>query len=158
ATICYYTQGFCHWAKRDWATALEKFERVLTILDGHPQVKADLPKRYIRTLNYIINARIELGQLNKARADIKGLRALSGTRGFSGLRIDTQSFVGGHLCELRRLDRGGDSDKAVALAARVVEGMEAIGPRLHKEHELEFHFALAVVHFGAGQYNKALFW
>ncbi len=20
ATICYYTQGFCHWAKRDWAT------------------------------------------------------------------------------------------------------------------------------------------
>lgn len=158
ATICYYTQGFCHWAKRDWATALEKFERVRTILDGHPQVKADLPKRYIRTLNYIINARIELGQLNKARADIKGLRALSGTRGFSGLSIDTQIFVVGHLCELRLLDRAGDHDKAVALAAQVVEGMEAIGPRLHKEHELEFHFALAVVHFGAGQYNKALFW
>ena len=36
--------------------------------------------------------------------------------------------------------------------------MEEMGERLHKEHELEFHFALARVHFGGGEMNKALFW
>ncbi len=158
ATICYYTQGFCHWAKRDWATSLQKFERVRTILDEHPLVKADLPTRYVRTLNYIINARIELLQLDQARKDIKQMRALSGTPGFTGISIDTQIFVASHLCELRLLDRAGDHEKAVAMTDDIVHGLELVGPRLHKEHELEFHFALATVHFGAGQHNKALFW
>ncbi len=158
ATICYYTQGLCHWAKRDWAASLEKFERVRTILDEHPQVKADLPRRYVRTLNYIINARIELRQLERAAEDIGRLRALAGTRGFTGISIDTQLFVAGHLCELRLLDRAGEHDRAVAMTDAIVQGMERIGPRLHKEHELEFHFALATAHFGAGQHNKALFW
>ena len=158
ATICYYTQGFCHWAKRDWQASLEKFERVRTILDDHPLVKADLPKRYVRTLNYIINARIELLQLDQAARDIAQMRALAGSSGFSSISIETQIFVASHLCELRLLDRSGDYDKAVAMADDIVEGMEQIGPRLHKEHELEFHFLLALVHFGAGQYNKSLFW
>ncbi len=36
ATICYYTQGFCAWAKRDWRTGLSKFLRVKEILDREP--------------------------------------------------------------------------------------------------------------------------
>lgn len=158
ATICYYTQGFCHWAKRDWKTSLEKFERVRAILDEHANIRADLPKRYIRTLHYIINARIELRDLEKARADIKVMRSLPGTNGFHGINIDTQVFVASYLSELRLLDRAGDHEKALALVDDILQGMERIGPRLHKEHELEFHFALACVHFGAGQFNKALFW
>ncbi len=37
-------------------------------------------------------------------------------------------------------------------------GLEEYANRLHKEHELEFYFTLACVHFGAEQTNKALFW
>jgi len=40
----------------------------------------------------------------------------------------------------------------------VLQGIEKAGSRLHKEYELEFYFALACVHFGAGQMNKSLFW
>jgi len=138
ATICHYTQGFCHWALGDWRASLERFEKVKRILDANPNIKTDLPKRYVRTLHCIVKGQLELRQTDKARANIANLRALADEPGFSGRNIDTQIFV--------------------ALVDEVIEGMERVGPGLHKEHELEFHFALACIHFGAGQFNKALFW
>ncbi len=158
ATICYYTQGFCNWAKRDWKTSLEKFERARTILDKDPAVKADLTKRYLRTLQYIINAQIELGEFKSARENINALRALKGERGFTGMDIEVQVFTAGHLSEMRLLDRMGEQRKALELVDPILAGMEVLGPRLHKEHELEFWFSLCCVHFGAGEVNKALFW
>ncbi len=158
ATICYYTQGFCHWAKRDWKTSLEKFQRVEQILDDNPLIKADLPKRYIRTLNYIINAEIELGDLKGARKHIEVLRSQPGEPGFNGINIETQVFTASYLCELRLLDRSGEHEQAVALSDEIIAGMERLGPRLQKEYELEFYFALACANFGANKMNKALFW
>lgn len=158
ATICYYTQGFCQWAKRDWRTSLQKFTRVKEILDENPTIKADLPKRYIRTLHYIINGQIELKDLKSASANIAMMRELPGSPGFIGPNIETQIFVTSHLSELRLLARAGDFESAMNMVDDILQGMEAIGSGLHKEHELEFYLALAYVHFGAGQMNKALFW
>lgn len=158
ATICYYTQGFCHWAKRDWRTSLEKFLRVKEILDENEAIKADLPERYIRTLHYVINAQIELNELGQAAANIALMRSLPDTNGFVGINIASQVFVASNLSELRLLDRAGDYERALTLVPAVLEGMEEMGDRLHKEKELEFHYAMALVHFGAGQVNKALFW
>lgn len=158
ATICFYTQGFCQWAKRDWRTSLEKFLRVKQILDENPLIKADLPKRYIKALHYIINAQIELLDLKNAKANIKYMRELPDTQGFQGQNISAQVFVASFLSELRLLDRAGEHEKAMALSDTILAGMEQLGDRLHKEHELEFYYTLACVHFGGGEMNKALFW
>lgn len=158
ATICFYTQGFCQWAKRDWRKSLEKFNRVKQILDENPDVRADLPKRYIRTLNYIINAEIELMELESAREHIKLMRSLHDEPGFSGMNIEVQVFAASYLCELRLLDRAGEHAKAVALSAEVITGIENLGDRLHKENQLEFEWCIACAYFGEGQMNKALFW
>ncbi|MCB0795538.1 MAG: hypothetical protein KDB88_12440, partial [Flavobacteriales bacterium] len=158
ATICFYTQGFCAWAKRDWRTSHVKFLRVKEILDQNPQVKKDLPKRYIRTLHYIINAEIELGEFSAAAKNIAQMRALSGKGGFTGIHIAVQVFIASYLSELRLLDRMGRYEKALELVAPIMKGLEDIGPRLHKEHELEFYYALSCTFFGAGDMNKALFW
>lgn len=158
ATICYYTQGFCQWAKRDWRTSLEKFQRVKQILDENPLIKADLPKRYVRTLHYIINGQIELLDLDGARANIALLRSLPDDHGFAGISIATQVYVAGTICELRLLDRCGEHARAVEMAPEFIAGMEALGDRLHKENALEFQWCMACVHFGSGQVNKALAW
>jgi len=158
ATICYYTQGFCQWARRDWAVSLEKFTRVRQILDENPHIKADLPKRYIRTLQYIVQCQIELGRFKEAREAIQVLRSLEGTDGFGGIHIHVHVFNASFLSELRLYERMGEHARALQLVPLVLSGMEELGPRLHKEYELEFHFNLAVVHFGAGEVNKALFW
>ena len=51
--------------------SLEKFEKVRSILDGHPKMPLDLPKRYVRTLNYIVLAEIELHRFDDAREHIE---------------------------------------------------------------------------------------
>ncbi len=158
ATICFYTQGFCQWAKRDWRTSLEKFLRVKQILDEHPQLRADLPKRYVRTLQYIVLCQIDLGDYKQARENIRLMRQLHKEQGFGGIDIAVQVFHASYLAELRLLGRTGEFAKALELVQPVLDGMEEYAGRLHKEHQLEFYQELAAVHFGAEQVNKALFW
>ena len=158
ATICYYTQGFCHWAAGDTRRSLEKFVRVKKILDDHPHLRADLPKRYVRTLEYIVQCHIGLGGFKEARDTIRLMRQLAAREGFRGIDIAVQVFHASWLGELRMLDRMGEHAKAVALTPGILHGIEEHGARLHKEHLLEFWSGLASAHFGAGEVNKALFW
>jgi hypothetical protein len=158
ATICYYTQGFCYWAKRDWRTSFEKFSRAKQILDEHPQLKADLPRRYVRAVNYLVQCQIEMGEYKEARDNIRLLRQVRVEDGFGGLDIEVQVFCMSNLSELRLLARMGEFEKASALTDAVLQGIEEFGARLHKEYELEFYYTLANVHFGSGAVNKSLFW
>lgn len=158
ATICYYTQGFCHWAKRDWRTSYAKFLRVKEILDQHPLIKSDLPKRYVRTLHYVVQCEIELGDFKAAREHIDQMRALPDENGFGGIDIQVQVFNASYLSELRLLDRMGEHGKALELVEPILRGMEDLGPRLQKEYEIEFYYLLATMHFGAGEVNRSLFW
>lgn len=158
ATICYYTQGFCNWAKRDWSSSLEKFQRVKEILDGRPELKADLSKRYVRTLHYIVNCRIELGEHKAAQEGIAEIVRLTEQPGFTGADMETQLFVAARLGELRLADRTGEHQKALEKVPAILEGMERLGRSIHKEQLLELQFGLCCVYFGAGEVNKALFW
>lgn len=158
ATICYYTQGLCHWAKRDWKAALGKFERVARILDDAPRIRAGLPKRYVRTLQYIMDARIESGEFKEAAGNMARLRGLMEQPAFQARDTALRIYVAGNLAELRLLDRSGDHARAVRMIDELSDGMAHIGPGLHKEHRLELHFAFACAHFGAGSMNKALYW
>lgn len=158
STICHYTQGFCFWAQREWATSYAKFQRVREILDKHPQLRKDLPKRYVRTLYYLIQCEIELGDHAHVKEDIAKLRALPQQPGFAGMDIRIQVFCNSHLSELRFYDRTGDFVKAVKAEQAVVDGMAQYGLRIPKEYELEFYFLLSTVHFGAGNMSRSLHW
>lgn len=158
STICHYTQGFCYWAKRDWTMGYSKFLRVKEILDKHPLLKQDLPKRYVRTLYYLIQCEIELGDHAHILEHIKTLRGLPSKPGFGDIDIKLQVFSNSYLSELRHFDRTGEYDKAVKLEEPILEGMARMGDKLPKEFELEFYFLLATVQFGAGNMNRSLHW
>ncbi len=158
STICHYTQGFCNWAKRDWATSYAKFNRAKEILDAHPQLRKDLPKRYVRTLYYLVQCEIELGDHAHVKEDIGKLRALPKMAGFGEIEIRLLVFCNSFLSELRYYDRIGEYQRAVDLEPEVVSGMEQWGGQLPKEYVLEFYFLLSTVHFGAGSMNRSLYW
>lgn len=158
STICHYTQGFCYWAKRDWTTSFAKFSRAKEILDKHPQLKKDLPKRYVRTLYYLIQCEIELGDHEHVKEHIRTLRELTGKPGFGDIDIKLLVFSNSYLSELRFHDRAGDFNKVEKLEEAVIQGMVRTGARLPKEFELEFYFLLSTVNFGAGRMSRSLFW
>lgn len=156
STICHYTQGFCYWARRDWATSYTKFARAKEILDKHPLLKMDLPKRYVRTLYYLIQCEIELGDGTHVLEHIGTMRRLPSEPGFGDLDIKLLVFCNSYLSELRHHDRQGTFAEAVQLEETVLQGMARIGEKLPKEFELEFFFLLSKVHFGAGNLNRSL--
>lgn len=158
STICHYTQGFCHWAKRDWATSYAKFSRAKEILDKHPLLKKDLPKRYVRTLYYLIQCEIELGDHAPITEHIAALRKLPSEPGFGDIDIKLLVFSNSYLSELRLYDRTGRFKEAVGLEQTIVQGMDQLGAKLPKEYELEFYFLLSTAHFGAGNFNRSLHW
>ncbi len=158
STICHYTQGFCFWAKRDWAASYAKFSRVKEILDGHPLLRKDLPKRYMRTLYYLIQCEIELGDHAHVKEHIAHLRDLPSKPGFGDIDIKLLVFSNGYLSELRFHDRAGEFAKALKLEEPVVQGMARLGAKLPKEYELEFYFMLSTVNFGAGNMSRSLHW
>lgn len=154
ASICLYTQGFCYWARRDWATSYAKFKRTKEILDDRPLLKRDLPKRYVRTCYYIVQSEIEMGKFDSAAEQIEHLRSLAGEPGFSDLDIHQQIMNSCWLSELRLLGRTGDYSAATALEKPIAQQMG----RMQREYELEFRFLLSTSHFGAGNPGRALLW
>src|SRR5690606_32608825 len=124
----------------------------------YPQLKKDLPKRYVRTLYYLIQCEIELGDHAHVKEDIATLRALTNKPGFGDIDINLLVFSNSYLSELRLYDRSGAFEKAVALEQSVMQGMERIGSQLPKEYELGFYFLLSTVNFGAGNMSRSLFW
>ncbi|MFN0030898.1 MAG: hypothetical protein ACKVOR_01920 [Flavobacteriales bacterium] len=159
ATICYYTQGFCNLANGDVNTALDKFLRVKQILDEHQHLRNDLGKRYIRTLSNIVTCYIEQHKFKEAREHISLMRSFDyDQEGFNSPDVQTSIFKNAGMAELEMCHYTGDFAKGLKDASEIMESMDAHEGKLHKEHELTFFYQFAFVHFGSGNYNKALYW
>src|SRR5690606_25936964 len=61
ASICYYVKGLCASTNRQYKDSFQHFLRVKEILDNNPIVKADLAKRYVRTLSHLLYCYIDDG-------------------------------------------------------------------------------------------------
>ncbi|MFN8775487.1 MAG: tetratricopeptide repeat protein [Flavobacteriales bacterium] len=158
ASICYYTQAFCNMANGDFATAITKFSRVRDILDEHQHLRVDLAKRYIRTLANLIQCQITLGQHDQARENIFRMRAMDGQDGFNHTDVQVSIFRHAGLAELEISRLTGDYVKGIHDAEELMKLLSEYEGRLHKEAGLHFYYQFACVYFGAGQYNKALYW
>lgn len=158
ASICYYTQGFCNMANGDYQTAIDKFTRVIQILDEHTHLRADLSKRYIRTLANSITCLTSLGRYEDARKLVAVIREFQGEDGFEHTDVQLSIFKSTVMAELEICRQSGDFEKGIRDAEESMKKLTEYQGRLHKEQELTFFYQYAYIYFGAGQYSKALFW
>ncbi|MCC6600699.1 MAG: hypothetical protein IT223_08490 [Crocinitomicaceae bacterium] len=158
ATICFYTQAFCNMANGDYNMALEKFNRVREILDAENHLLADLAKRYIRTLSNRTMCLIYLGRFDEARAAIREMHTFREDEAFSSIDVQVNLFKNTSLAELEICRHSGDFEKGMKDAEEIMEAIGKYEGRLHKEQELTLFYQFAYIYFGAGQFNKALFW
>ncbi len=158
ATICYYVQGLCASTNRDYGTSFVKFLKVKSILDDNPLIKRDLAKRYVRTLSNLLYCYLNHGDYQAAFETIGVLRDLSKEKGFGSLDVKVKIFTASYIAELLIYDRLGDYDKGIEIIEDIVKGIESYGDKINKEQEIVFFYNIAYIYFGAGKYNKALFW
>lgn len=158
ATICYYIQGFCAKANRDWEKCAEKFNRVNQILDDNPHIKKDLAKRYVNTMDNLIRCHIETKEFDSARKTIDSLRKMSTLKGYDNIDTEVRIFKSSYLSELKLYQRMGDYEAAIKLIDPIMEQLDEYGARINKEKTILFFYHIAYAYFGIGEYNKALFW
>lgn len=158
ATICYYTQAFCHMANGEYETAIQKFVRVRQVLDENKHLRLDLAKRYVRTLSNIINCQLFLGQYSEARENISAIRMLREEEGFNHPDVAMSIFKNSELAELEIFRHTADYEAGIAHAEELMKIIPEYSGRMPKEAELNFFYQFAYMYFMAGQHKEALFW
>ncbi len=158
ATICYYIQGFCATANVKKNVAYIKFLRVKEILDANPQIRKDLPNRYIRTLSNLLTILVDQGKVEGALEMITEMRSFSKKAHFATEDIELMIFKSTYLAELRIYEKQGNYEKALAIVENLEDGLDANTGKINKEQELLFLNAIASVYFGAGRYKESLHW
>jgi len=158
ATICYYTQAFCHMANGDYETAISKFSRVREILDENKHLRADLAKRYARALSHTVNCQIFLGRFDEAREIIRAMQELRDEEGFNHTDVAVSLFKNTGLAELEICRQIGDYECGIRRAEELMKAIPEYEDRLPKEAQVNFFYQFASVYFMAGQYNKSLYW
>lgn len=158
ASICYYTQGFCNVAKGNTLVALENYLKVKQILDNHTELRTDLAQRYIRTLSQILQCCLELQQTDNAAIHLEQLQQLPELDGFdtpdSIARIQMEIV----LSNLKMYIYRADFKEGADVMSAVLNEITTHESHLNKEIALRMYYYTAYLHFGAGQYAKALQW
>jgi len=158
ATICYYIKGLCDSTRLDYESSFIHFLRVKEILDNNPLIRKDLSKRYVRTLSNLLFCYIDSQNYDKSFELIEKMRVIHKTPGFNTTDVKVQIFTSSYIAQLLIYDQMGEYEKGLAIVDDIVNGIEEYGAKINKEQEVVFYYNLAYTYFGAGQYNKALFW
>ncbi|MAP01323.1 MAG: hypothetical protein CMD01_00700 [Flavobacteriales bacterium] len=158
ASICYYIQGFCNATKRDFNTALSKFQRTKDILDNNPLIKNDLPWRYVRTIGNIINCHIEANNLVQAQELLNNLNDLKNQKSFKSLDIKVKIFTIYNNAQLVIYEKQGDFQKGLKRINEMEIGISNFQYKLNKEQTIQFYYRISYLYFGAGLYKDALKW
>ncbi len=158
ASICYYIQGLCNATKRDFETALIKFNRTKEILDKKPKLKQDLAKRYVRTQHNLILAQISMGNYDEATLLTAELDSMTGSKGFNTFDVKVKIFTCVYTSKITISYRKGDFQSTLKIVEEMIEGLESYGERLPKEQVILFSYHIAYVFYGAGLYRDSLKW
>ena len=158
ASICYYIQGFCHATKRDFATAMSKFQRTKAILDKNSLIKSDLPERYVRTIKNLIFCHIDNHDLNKAQELVNELNSITNKKGFNSIDIRVKIFTAACSTQLIIYDKLGEYQKGLKLVEEMKKGMNEYKSKLNKEQTILFNYHIGYIYFGAGLFKESLKW
>lgn len=158
ASICYYIKGLCAVTNRQYQDAYIFFNKVKEILDRNPNLRADLAKRYVRTLSHLLYCYIDNEKFDEAYKVIEEMHQLEGKEGFNNIDVEVSIFTSTHLAELVLWEKKGEHRQALNKINHVINGFAKMGDTINKENKLLFHYHIANIYFGAGEYKDALHW
>ncbi len=158
ATICYYTQGFCHSSNNQKDLSFIAFLQVKSILDRNPTLRGDLIKRYVRTLYNLLKIHIERKEFRSAFKLIEELRALEKNDKFSSIDVKIRIFRAANMAELDIYDKLGEFEKGLTLIKKIEDQLKYFESNTNKEHLIAFYLKFSVLYIGINDLNKSLYW
>lgn len=155
-SICYYIKGLCSATNRDYSESHVFFKRVISILDEHPKIKADLAKRYLMAHEHLTRCFLDSKDYQSAEAMIAKIKLCASSNGFQSIDMQVRIFAISAGYDLILLNAQGRYFEAIQHVENMQDEMLQFADKFNKEQKIIFAYHTAYAHFGFGQYRQAM--
>jgi tetratricopeptide (TPR) repeat protein len=101
---------------------------------------------------------IDNKKYQEAQQVIDEMKLLEGKEGFDNIDVEVSIFTSSHLAELVLWEKRGEHKLALTKINSIISGFAKMGDTINKENKLLFHYHIATIYFGAGEFKDALHW
>ncbi|MBS1634969.1 MAG: hypothetical protein JST26_03535 [Bacteroidetes bacterium] len=131
-------------------------EALIRIMDKHPELMEEMPKRYLSAINNLIAISYENRHFKACHEYIKLLRDKAELKAFNTTDLQLKIFTSTYNAELITYTDSGKYENALQAINNIEEGLARFKGKINKEEVLIFYYNIALLHAYAGEYSKAL--
>ncbi len=158
ALQCHYIRGSCHTTFLEKEKMYLEFKKVRDIFEENPELKKDMPLRYIHTLGSLNNYYVETQNAEASFRILEELQSLPEKEGFNTVNQQVKIFVLSSVGKMLIYDKTGQHHRINDIIEDIEKGMWELNDKINKEQKILIYFNIAYLYFGAGQHKEALRW
>lgn len=156
ALIIYHHCRFILYShKQDNVTREKECLALIKVMDGHPELIEEMPKRYLVAINNLISIAYETKKFKTCHDYIRQLRTKSNLKAFNTTDLHLKIFTSTYNAELITYTDSGMFKEAEKIVREIETGLLEFKGKINKEEVLIFYYNIAIMHTYAGNYETA---
>lgn len=128
---------------------------LIDVMDRHPELLEEMPKRYLTAINNLISIAYEESKFKSCHEHIKFLRSKSHLKAFNTTDLQLKIFTSTYNAELITYTDSGFFKEAGKVVEEIEKGLQEFKGKINKEEVLIFYYNIAIMHTYAGHYETA---
>ncbi len=128
---------------------------IIDIMNGHPEMIEEMPKRYLTAINNLISICYEDKKFKSCHAYIAQLRSKMNLKAFNTTDLQLKIFTSTFNAELITYTDSGRFEEATKIIDSIEKGLQDFKGKINKEEVLIFYYNIAIMHTYAGDFDIA---
>jgi hypothetical protein len=153
--IYHHCRALCYSKKRDNITRQKEFKEMVLLMDKHPFLISEFPKRYLSAVNNILSVEIESANYATAEKLIDNFIKLKKHPAFNTTDLQLKIFTSTSNAQLLIYTDGGKSEKVLPIIKYINEQIELFKGKINKEELLIFYYNFANLYIYSGDFEEA---
>ena len=156
ALIIYHNCRLLLFAKKQDNTNRNKeCHLILDLMNEHPEMIEEMPKRYLTAINNLISIAYEDKKFKSCHEYISQLRSKMNLKAFSTTDLQLKIFTSTYNAELITYTDSGRFEEAIKVVASIEDGLKEFKGKINKEEVLIFYYNIAIMYTYAGNFETA---
>ena len=153
--IYHHSRALCFSKKRDNVQRQNEFQNMVDLMDKHPFLITEFPKRYLSAINNILSVEIEKCNYATAEKLIESFTKLKSHPAFNTTDLQLKIFTSTSNAQLLIYTDGGKSEKALPIIKYINEQIDLYKEKINKEELLIFYYNFANLYIYSQNFELA---
>lgn len=156
ALIIYHNCRLLLFAKKqDNINRNKECHLILGLMNKHPEMIEEMPKRYLTSINNLISIAYEDKKFKSCHDYIAQLRSKMNLKAFNTTDLQLKIFTSTYNAELITYTDSGRFDEARKIVSSIEKGLQDFKGKINKEEVLIFYYNIAIMYTYAGNFDTA---